>query len=94
MKTIPVFLVFLMSVFVGASPIEAEQLTGRDIAMKMDGLDCYMGRDWVRDFANDYFDCDPAVRDWTDDNDEICYVELNEAYLTVDTERIDLVSPF
>ena len=94
MKTIPVFLVFLMSVFVGTSPIEAEQLSGRDIAMKMDGVECYLGHDWVRGFANAYFDYDPAVRDWTDDNDEIYYVELNEAYLTVDTERIDLVSIF
>ncbi|MCK4467954.1 MAG: outer membrane lipoprotein-sorting protein, partial [Desulfobacterales bacterium] len=39
MKTIPIFLVFLMSVFVGTSPIEAEQLTGRDIALKMDAVD-------------------------------------------------------
>ena len=54
-------------------------------------LDCYLGRDWIRGFANAYFDYDPAVRDWTDDNDEIYYVELNEAYLTVDTERIDFI---
>ena len=54
-------------------------------------LDCYLGQDWIRGFANAYFDCDPAVRDWTDDNDEIYYVELNEAYVTVDTERIDFI---
>ena len=42
MKTIPIFLVFLMSVFVGTSPIEAEQLTGRDIALKMDAVDTSM----------------------------------------------------
>ena len=54
-------------------------------------LDCYLGRDWIRGFANAYFDYDPAVRDWTDDNDEIYYVELNEAYLTVDTERMDFI---
>ena len=54
-------------------------------------LDCYLGQDRIRGFASDYFDYDPAVRDWTDDNDEIYYVELNEAYLTVDTERIDFI---
>jgi hypothetical protein len=54
-------------------------------------LDCYLGRDWIRGFASAYFDYDPAVRDWTDDNDEIYYVELNEAYLTIDTERMDLI---
>ena len=32
-----------------------------------------------------------AVRAWTDDKDKIYYVELNEAYLTIDTERIDLI---
>ena len=54
-------------------------------------LDCYLGQDWIRGFASGYFDYDPAVRDWTDDNDEIYYVELNEAYLTIDTEQIDLI---
>jgi hypothetical protein len=54
-------------------------------------LDCYLGRDWIRGFASAYFDYDPAVRDWTDDNDEIYYVALNEAYLTVDTERLDFI---
>ena len=54
-------------------------------------LDCYLGQDWVRGFASAYFHYDPAVRDWTDDNDEIYYVELNEAYLTVDTERMDMI---
>jgi hypothetical protein len=54
-------------------------------------LDCYLGRDWIRGFASAYFDYDPAVRDWTDDRNEIYYVELNEAYLTVDTERIDFI---
>ena len=54
-------------------------------------LDCYLGQDWIRGFASVYFDYDPAVRDWTDDNDELYYVELNEAYLTVDTERIDFI---
>ena len=54
-------------------------------------LDCYLGHDWIRGFASAYFDHDPAVRDWTDDNDKIYYVELNEAYLTVDTERMDFV---
>jgi hypothetical protein len=54
-------------------------------------LDCYLGRDWIRGFASAYFDYDPAVRDWTDDNDKLYYVELNEAYLTVDTERIDFI---
>ena len=53
-------------------------------------LDCYIGQDWIRGFASAYFDYDPAVRDWTDDNDEIYYVDLNEAYLTVDTERVGL----
>ena len=54
-------------------------------------LDCYLGQDWIRGFASGYFDYDPAVRDWTDDNDEIYYVELNEAYLTIDTERMDFI---
>jgi len=54
-------------------------------------LDCYLGQDWIRGFASAYFDYDPAFRDWTDDKDEIYYVELNEAYLTIDTERIDFV---
>jgi hypothetical protein len=54
-------------------------------------LDCYLGQDWIRGFASAYFDYDPAVRDWTEDNDEIYYVELNEAYLTIDTERIDFI---
>jgi len=54
-------------------------------------LDCYLGQDWIRGFANAYFDYDPAVRDWTDDKDELYYVELNEAYLTIDTERIDFI---
>jgi len=54
-------------------------------------LDCYLGQDWIRGFASAYFDYDPAVRDWTDDNDEIYYVELNEAYLTIDTERMDFI---
>jgi hypothetical protein len=54
-------------------------------------LDCYLGQDWVRGFASAYFDYDLAVRDWTDDNDELYYVELNEAYLTIDTERIDFM---
>jgi len=52
-------------------------------------LDCYLGQNWIRGFANAYFDYDPAVRDWTDDKDELYYMELNEAYLTVDTERIE-----
>ena len=46
---------------------------------------------WIRGFTNAYFDYDPAVRDWTKDNDEIYYVEVNEAYLTIDTERIYLI---
>ena len=54
-------------------------------------LDYYLGQDWVRGFASAYFDYDPAVRDWTKDTDEIYYVELNEAYLTIDTERLDLI---
>lgn len=54
-------------------------------------LDCYLGQDWVRGFASAYFDYDPAVRDWTDDNDELYYVEMNEAYLTIDTERMDFI---
>ena len=54
-------------------------------------LDCYLGQDWIRGFASAYFDYNPAVRDWTDDKDEIYYVELNEAYLTIDTERIDFI---
>ena len=54
-------------------------------------LDCYLGQDWIRGFASAYFDYDPAFRDWTDDNDEIYYVELNEAYLTIDTERMDFI---
>ena len=54
-------------------------------------LDCYLGQDWIRGFTSAYFDYDPAVRDWTDDKDEIYYVELNEAYLTIDTERIDFM---
>jgi hypothetical protein len=54
-------------------------------------MDCYLGQDWIRGFASAYFDYDPAFRDWTDDNDEIYYVELNEAYLTIDTERIDFI---
>ena len=54
-------------------------------------LDCYLGHDWIRGFTSAYFDYDPAVRDWTDDTDELYYVELNEAYLTIDTERIDFI---
>ena len=54
-------------------------------------LDCYLGQDWIRGFASAYFDYDPAVRDWTDDKDELYYVELNEAYLTIDGERMDLI---
>jgi hypothetical protein len=54
-------------------------------------LDCYLGQDWIRGFASAYFDYDPAFRDWTDDKDEIYYIELNEAYLTIDTERIDFI---
>ena len=54
-------------------------------------LDCYLGQDRVRGFASAYFDYDPAVRDWTDDNDGIYYVALNEAYLTVDTEWLDFI---
>ena len=54
-------------------------------------LDCYLGQDWIRGFASGYFDYDPAVRDWTTDTDELYYVELNEAYLTIDTERIDFI---
>jgi len=54
-------------------------------------LDCYLGDGKIRGFASGYFDYDPAVRDWTDDNDEIYYVELNEAYLTIDMERIDFI---
>ncbi|MCK4390987.1 MAG: hypothetical protein KAV83_12210 [Desulfobacterales bacterium] len=54
-------------------------------------LDCYLGQDWIRGFASAYFDYDPAVRDWTDDTNELYYLELNEAYLTVDTERIDFI---
>ena len=54
-------------------------------------LDCYLGRDWIRGFASAYFDYDPAVRDWTTDTDELYYVELNEAYLTIDGERMDLI---
>ncbi|MEA3416136.1 MAG: hypothetical protein U9R02_08295 [Thermodesulfobacteriota bacterium] len=54
-------------------------------------LDCYLGDGKIRGFTSAYFDYDPAVRDWMDDNDEIYYVELNEAYLTIDTERIDFI---
>jgi len=54
-------------------------------------LDCYLGRDWIRGFANAYFDYDPAVRDWTDDKNELYYLELNEAYLTIDMERVDFI---
>jgi hypothetical protein len=54
-------------------------------------LDCYLSQDWIRGFANAYFDYDPAVRDWTDDKDELYYLELNEAYLTIDTERMDFI---
>ena len=54
-------------------------------------VDCYLGQDWVRGFASAYFDYDPAVRDWTDDKDELYYVELNEAYLTIDTKRMDFI---
>ena len=54
-------------------------------------LDCYIGQDWIRGFASAYFDYDPAVRDWTADKDELYYVELNEAYVTVDTECIDFI---
>ena len=54
-------------------------------------LERYLGHDWIRGFASAYFDYDPAVRDWTEDKDEIYYVELNEAYLTIDTERMDLI---
>ena len=54
-------------------------------------VDCYLGQDWIRGFSSAYFDYDPAFRDWTDDTDELYYVELNEAYLTIDTERIDFI---
>lgn len=54
-------------------------------------MDCYLGQGWVRGFASAYFDYDRAVRDWTDDTNELYYVELNEAYLTIDTECIDFI---
>jgi len=54
-------------------------------------LDCYLGQDWIRGFASAYFDYDPAARDWTDDTNELYYLELNEAYLTIDTERMDFI---
>jgi hypothetical protein len=54
-------------------------------------LNCYLGEEKIRGFASVYFDYDPAVRDWTKDTDELYYVKLNEAYVTVDTERIDLI---
>jgi len=34
-------------------------------------------QDWIRGFANAYFNYDPAVRDWTDDTNELYYMELN-----------------
>ena len=40
---------------------------------------------------NAYFDYDPTVRDWTDDNDEVYYINLNEAYLTIDMEYLDFI---
>ncbi len=54
-------------------------------------LDCYLGRDWIRGFASGYFDYDPAVRDWTKATDELYHVDLNEAYLTIDTECMDII---
>ena len=54
-------------------------------------LDCYLGQGWIRGFASGSFDYDPAVQDWTDDTSEIYYVDLNEAYLTIDSERLDLI---
>ena len=54
-------------------------------------LDCYLGQGWIRGFASAYFDYDPAVRDWTKATDELYHVDLNEAYLTIDTEWIDLI---
>jgi len=54
-------------------------------------LDCYIGKGKIRGFINGYFDFDPAVRDWTKDTSELLFVELNEAYVTVDTERMDLI---
>jgi hypothetical protein len=65
-------------------------------------LDCYLGQDlsaygspaqagWIRGFASAYFDYDPAVRDWTDDKNELYCLELNEAYLTIDTERMNFI---
>jgi hypothetical protein len=38
-KKIPIFLLVLISFFAGSLPIEAGQLTGRDIALKMDAVD-------------------------------------------------------
>lgn len=39
MKKIPIFLFVLMLVFAVSLPIDAGQLTGRDIALKMDAVD-------------------------------------------------------
>ena len=50
-----------------------------------------LGHDWIRGFASGYFDYDLAVRDWTDEKGELYYLHLNEAYLTVDTEKFDLI---
>ena len=42
-------------------------------------VDCYLGQDWIRGFASAYFDYDPAVRDWTDDNDML-YLRLRYSF--------------
>ncbi len=54
-------------------------------------LDGYLDCGRIRGFASGYADYDPAVQDWSDDSSEQYDLKLNEAYLTFDTELVDVI---
>jgi hypothetical protein len=56
-------------------------------------LEYYPGQDlnFIRGFVSGYLDYDPAVLDWTEKRSELYFLQLNEAYLTVDTETFDFI---
>lgn len=54
-------------------------------------LEADMDKGRLRGFVSGYFDYDPALRDWTDDSNQLYYPALNEAYLTLDTDIFDLI---
>ncbi len=49
------------------------------------------GSSLFRGFISGYLDYDPAVLSWTDKKNELHYIRLNEAYLTIDTQRADFI---